>query len=348
MPRGDGNHAASSSTSMVSSELRGSRGIIPQHRSSSVTASSSPLQLHHQSAPSSSTAQRNTIKLTDINPSITCRLCCGYLIDATTVRECMKSYCRSCIVNHITNTSPYCPSCSEKGEQHKINLDKDDLTLDVKLQNIVYKLVPNLHQREMNRRRSFYVDHPEVDKSCMTAEERGDTRGAPRPEDRISLVLEYGYMKRCTQLDNIENSDTNVPTSSPCVPVASKDCGTSTGLVASTSMACNKLITGSGDMDLNSKRYLLCMAGMPVVLLKKFIAKKYGLIDTDYTVDIMYEDKILDDNWTLIDVSFCHGHVSVYSSLFTSSIPPLLAAFHEALCVHRPDPVTALLFHRTH
>ncbi|EDL20110.1 polycomb group ring finger 3, isoform CRA_b, partial [Mus musculus] len=32
------------------------------------------------------------IKLWDINAHITCRLCSGYLIDATTVTECLHTY----------------------------------------------------------------------------------------------------------------------------------------------------------------------------------------------------------------------------------------------------------------
>ncbi|XP_074602976.1 uncharacterized protein LOC141856538 isoform X2 [Brevipalpus obovatus] len=249
---------------------------------------------------SSSSTPMNTMRLADINPKITCRLCSGYLIDATTVLECGNTFCRSCILNHIANTSPYCPACTETGQRHLINLEKDHLKLDVQLQNIIYKLVPNLHQREMGCRRKFYASHPDIDKSSMTPEERGDIRGAPRPDDRISLVLEYGVSSSSSSSSTSSSSSSSV-----CISGNINNSNSSNNNNSSSSNATK--LPGSSDMDVG-KRYLLCMAGMPVVLLKKFIAKKYALIDTDYAVDIMYEDKILDDSWTLIDVSFCHGH----------------------------------------
>lgn len=35
--------------------------------------------------------QPNRIKITDLNPHLTCPLCAGYLIDATTIVECLHS-----------------------------------------------------------------------------------------------------------------------------------------------------------------------------------------------------------------------------------------------------------------
>ncbi len=48
------------------------------------------------------------IKLWDINAHITCRLCEGYLIDATTVTECLHTckchcYCKQCLVLSISS-----------------------------------------------------------------------------------------------------------------------------------------------------------------------------------------------------------------------------------------------------
>ena len=41
------------------------------------------------------------ILLKDLNDVITCRLCEGYLIDATTITECLHTFCKSCIVKHL-------------------------------------------------------------------------------------------------------------------------------------------------------------------------------------------------------------------------------------------------------
>ncbi|EPY86093.1 polycomb group RING finger protein 3 [Camelus ferus] len=50
------------------------------------------------------------IKLWDINAHITCRLCSGYLIDATTVTECLHTFCRSCLVKYLEENNT-CPTC---------------------------------------------------------------------------------------------------------------------------------------------------------------------------------------------------------------------------------------------
>lgn len=46
--------------------------------------------------------QPNRIKITDLNPHLTCPLCAGYLIDATTIVECLHS-CKSLTCKHLTS-----------------------------------------------------------------------------------------------------------------------------------------------------------------------------------------------------------------------------------------------------
>uniref|UniRef100_A0A8C2NUK1 RING-type domain-containing protein n=1 Tax=Capra hircus TaxID=9925 RepID=A0A8C2NUK1_CAPHI len=53
------------------------------------------------------------IKLWDINAHITCRLCGGYLIDATTVTECLHTFCRSCLVKYLEEKQ------EEDGDYHR-------------------------------------------------------------------------------------------------------------------------------------------------------------------------------------------------------------------------------------
>ncbi|KAG7248882.1 hypothetical protein CRUP_037340, partial [Coryphaenoides rupestris] len=44
-------------------------------------------------------------------PYIRCGLCCGFLIDATTITECLHTFCKSCIVKHFFYGNR-CPTCS--------------------------------------------------------------------------------------------------------------------------------------------------------------------------------------------------------------------------------------------
>lgn len=92
------------------------------------------------------------LKITELNPHLLCGLCGGYLIDASTLAECLHSFCRSCIIKHL-DTHKTCPLCEalihKTRPQHAVRPDKA-------LQGIVYKLVPGLYHREMQRRQEFY------------------------------------------------------------------------------------------------------------------------------------------------------------------------------------------------
>uniref|UniRef100_A0A3Q4HGC4 Polycomb group ring finger 6 n=1 Tax=Neolamprologus brichardi TaxID=32507 RepID=A0A3Q4HGC4_NEOBR len=52
-----------------------------------------------------------TLPLNQFYPYIRCALCCGFLIDATTITECLHTFCKSCIVKHFFYSNK-CPTCS--------------------------------------------------------------------------------------------------------------------------------------------------------------------------------------------------------------------------------------------
>ncbi|KAH1011106.1 hypothetical protein HUJ04_000542 [Dendroctonus ponderosae] len=61
------------------------------------------------------------IWLNEINEYLTCYLCKGYFIDATTISECLHSFCRSCIIKFLQDKS-YCPVCELIINKAKPNL----------------------------------------------------------------------------------------------------------------------------------------------------------------------------------------------------------------------------------
>ncbi|XP_047103683.1 protein suppressor 2 of zeste-like [Schistocerca piceifrons] len=93
--------------------------------------------------------------LRELNPYILCTLCGGYFIDATTIVECLHSFCRSCIVRHLEK-SKFCPICDVQVHKAK---PLQSLRSDRTLQTLVYKLVPGLYQAEVRRRREFEAGH---------------------------------------------------------------------------------------------------------------------------------------------------------------------------------------------
>ncbi|KAL8604924.1 hypothetical protein ACOMHN_028552 [Nucella lapillus] len=91
------------------------------------------------------------IRIRDINPHIVCSLCAGYFIDATTITECLHTFCKTCIVKYL-QSSKHCPQCNLKvHETHPLFHLRADRTL----QDIVYKLVPHLLDNEEKRREDF-------------------------------------------------------------------------------------------------------------------------------------------------------------------------------------------------
>lgn len=130
------------------------------------------------------------IKITDLNPHLMCVLCGGYFIDATTIIECLHSFCKMCIVRYL-ETSKYCPICDVQVHKTKPLLN---IRSDKTLQDIVYKLVPGLFKNEMKRRRDFYAEHP-VDASNGSNEDRGEVADEDKriitDDEIISLSIEF-------------------------------------------------------------------------------------------------------------------------------------------------------------
>ncbi|KAG7255885.1 hypothetical protein CRUP_038628 [Coryphaenoides rupestris] len=92
------------------------------------------------------------LKIKELNEHIVCYLCAGYFIDATTITECLHTFCKSCIVKYL-QTSKYCPMCNIKIHETQPLLN---LKLDRVMQDIVYKLVPGLQESEDQRIKDFY------------------------------------------------------------------------------------------------------------------------------------------------------------------------------------------------
>lgn len=89
-------------------------------------------------------AMERRIKLKTLNSHITCKICRGYLIDATTVTECLHTFCKSCLVKHLEEKHT-CPTCQIVIHQsHPLQY----ISFDRTMQDIVYKLVPDLQESE--------------------------------------------------------------------------------------------------------------------------------------------------------------------------------------------------------
>ncbi|XP_050361986.1 polycomb group protein Psc-like [Nymphalis io] len=205
--------------------------------------------------------------LGEVNEHITCPLCRGYYIDATTIVECLHSFCRSCIIKHLQVKS-YCPVC-----EMMINSAKPNIKLDKALQDIVYKLVPGLFQKEMERRQQFYASRPGPAASA-TPEQRGEDteRIIFSPEDVISFSLEYAD---ATDADSISSKSSDSNEAQPS--------------------------------SLTTRRYLQCPAVVNISHLKKFLSMKFDIDSTQFAIDILYKRVPLPDYYTLMDIAYIYN-----------------------------------------
>ncbi|CAB3370278.1 Hypothetical predicted protein [Cloeon dipterum] len=242
--------------------------------------------------------QCSRLKLQDLNSHLVCDLCKGYLIDATTIVECLHTFCRSCLVRHIDRQAA-CPTCDAPLPKAKPFLH---IRSDKTLQDIVYKLVPGLYHAEMQRRRDFYAKHP--DEVWRTSpEERGTTKERLifSPQDQFSLSLEYLKSPSECRNDDWETGSTRSTTSSH----------------------------ESGSEGATGRRYLQCPALFTVNLLKKFLRSKFGL-KPDHKVDVIHRKVCLPDDYTIMDVAY------IYSWRQASPMRFSYCFYHEPALQHAP------------
>ncbi|KAL8561866.1 hypothetical protein ACOMHN_046990 [Nucella lapillus] len=216
-------------------------------------------------------AKGKEAKVTELNSNLVCVLCGGYFIDATTLTECLHSFCKSCILKRL-KTSKHCPVCDVLVHKTRPHLH---IRSDKTLQDLVYKLIPGLYKDEMKRRRDFYAKHPH--ESPVKA---GEERGAENVErilyskdDKFSLALHF-----CSR--GVRDDWAVHPLSLPEV-------------------------TASSQEPAKDVRYLQCPGGVTVLILKRFVRHKYDL-SPHYHVDIFHSDEALCDHYTLIDVAYIY------------------------------------------
>ncbi|XP_059478613.1 polycomb group protein Psc-like [Neocloeon triangulifer] len=220
--------------------------------------------------------QCQRLKLQDLNSHLVCDICKGYLVEATTIVECLHSFCRSCLVRHIDRHAA-CPTCDAPLPKAKPFLH---IRSDKTLQDIVYKLVPGLYHNEMRRRRDFYAKHPD-EVWRTTHEERGTAmdRLVFSPQDQFSLSLEYfkPHSGDCRN-DDWETGSTRSSTSSH----------------------------ESSSEGAIGRRYLQCPALFTVGLLKKFLRSKFELMP-NHKVDVIHRKVCLPDDYTIMDVAYIYS-----------------------------------------
>lgn len=129
----------------------------------------------------------DSLTLRELYPYIRCALCNGFFVDATTITECLHTFCKSCIVKHFF-CSNRCPNCGIIVHQTQ---PLYNIRPDRQLQDIVYKTVPHLEEVERARLCEFYKE-----------------RALPIPKPAASSLLPVKFLK---QRDHMPQSVFTIP-----------------------------------------------------------------------------------------------------------------------------------------
>jgi len=110
----------------------------------------------------------------DLVPFLSCNICKGLLVSATTITNCLHSFCKSCLVKKMLNKERalyHCPTCGSSIGGFK------GIREDCHLQQIVNKVVPNLENLEAERRKAFYEGSCKEEEGILENDEVVGQRG---------------------------------------------------------------------------------------------------------------------------------------------------------------------------
>lgn len=144
------------------------------------------------------------VKLTDINAYITCFLCGGYMFNATTITECLHSFCRKCILQHFQKDNR-CPTCDILIHE---SIPFNYIRQDGHLQIIINKLMPNMERMEKEGEKQFGDGQPELPPTTAPlnpAAEIVPVYSKTVSSSQISLQLDYlGASSECPPVTPLE------------------------------------------------------------------------------------------------------------------------------------------------
>ena len=110
----------------------------------------------------------------DLAPFLSCNICKGLLVSATTITNCLHSFCKSCLVKQMLNKERalyHCPTCRSSIGGFK------GIREDCHLQQIVNKVVPNLENLETERRKVFYEGSCKEEEGILENDDKVGQRG---------------------------------------------------------------------------------------------------------------------------------------------------------------------------
>ncbi|XP_064419015.1 polycomb group RING finger protein 6 [Latimeria chalumnae] len=214
--------------------------------------------------------------LTEVNPYILCSICKGYFIDATTITECLHTFCKSCIVRHFYYSNR-CPKCNIIVHQTQ---PLYNIRLDRQLQDIVFRLVPKLEEREKKQIHDFYKERGlEVPKPVMPQ---------PPPAGRMSRP------KKSLSTAAVFRIPAELDVSLLLEFIGAEE--------------------GTGNFKVLEKKFIRVSGEATIRHVEKFLRRKMEL-DPACQIDIVCGDHLLEHYQTLRDIQTSLGSSAVQDGL---------------------------------
>ncbi|XP_021432055.1 polycomb group RING finger protein 5-B isoform X2 [Oncorhynchus mykiss] len=205
-------------------------------------------------------ATQRTPLVKDFNHFITCYLCRGYLIKPTTVTECLHTFCKSCIIQHFEDSND-CPKCGI--QVHETN-PLEMLRLDNTLEEIIFKLVPGLRDKEEQQEIDFWRKNKSKENG------QGDCLGS-----RLGLSDD----------EDGDEDGQDYHRSDPQIAIC-LDCLHNNGHAADNTVKCLM------------KKFLRCSSRVTVGTIKKFLSLKLKL-SSSCELDVLCNGEIMGKDHTL-------------------------------------------------
>lgn len=213
-----------------------------------------------------------TLKLSELNEFISCPVCQGYLIDATTVSECLHTFCKSCIIKHIKNDNNECPKCNTVIHERR---PLDYIVHDRNKQDIVYKLVPQLYISELKKR--IASRDPHIDDITKFLVQKKFLH--------VALVMKESNLNNHNDNNIHVNNYTNTTDDDDCIETKPE-----TDKPSTTNQQTNAQQTRKPSPTI----FLKCPFTVTVSCLRKLLIMKYQLQAND-RITLLYKGDIVSD-----------------------------------------------------
>lgn len=214
----------------------------------------------------------------DVNPHLVCRICAGYFRDASTIVECLHTFCKSCLLKEFRKGLGVCPHCNVYLGPNPTNVIMFDRTL----QEIVDKIFPELEEKDKKEEEEFYKDRGISLKPEFAAVARELHNSEPRKRLKRATAGEKEEFVRFKITPERE--------SDIAAGESKSDVGAGAGAAKSDRLPSLQ------------KPYLRTQGKLKMAHLKKYLCRKLGISNTD-EIEILCNGEVLGQELSLNFIS---------------------------------------------